>query len=157
MLIEETIQGWLNEKFTEESFRACYVVDLRFQGHKLEIFLDSDDRLDLDMCSQISRWLGHQIETHQLIEHSYTLEVSSAGLDRPLQWPRQYVKNIGRDVQVDLVGGGRKEGKLMEVVDDSILLSSEEIEKLGKKKIKKQIETTILKQDILKTIVKLKF
>ena len=45
MLIEETVTAWLKEKLAEESFRSCFIVDVKYQHHKLEIFLDSDDRL----------------------------------------------------------------------------------------------------------------
>lgn len=157
MLIEETVIAWLPEKFAEESFSKCFVVDVHYHAHKLEVFLDSDDRLDLDMCTQISRWLGNKIEEANLIEEHYILEVSSTGLDRPLKLYRQYVKNIGREVIVHVKDGRRLEGVLTEVKPDMITLTSEVIEKEGKKKIKKALETLIVFEDIVKTFIKIKF
>ena len=157
MLIEETVKSWLDEKFTEESFINCFVVDIFLTPHKLEIFLDSDERLNLDMCGQISRWLGHKIEEANLMPDSYRLEVSSNGLDRPLKLHRQYVKNIGRDVTVHLEQDKIIEGKLTEVKPDMIIVSQEVIERENKKKVKKIIDTIILMDDIIKTFIQIKF
>ncbi len=157
MLIEETVTAWLKEKLAEESFRSCFIVDVKYQHHKLEIFLDSDDRLDLEMCSQISRWLGHKLEEANTIDEHYTLEVSSTGLDRPLKLYRQYVKNTGREVELFLKDGRKLEGKLSEVKPDMITLQSEIIERENKKKVKKTIDTIIAFEDIFKTFIKIKF
>ena len=157
MLIEETVTAWLEEKLTEESFRFCFIVDVRYHHHKLEIFLDSDEKLDLEMCSQISRWLGHKMEEANTINEHYTLEVSSSGLDRPLKLHRQYVKNSGRSVEVHLKDGRKLEGILADVKADMITLQSEIIERENKKKIKKTIDTIIVFEDILKTFIKIKF
>lgn len=157
MLIEETVTAWLEEKLAEESFRSCFIVDVKYQHHKLEIFLDSDDRLDLEMCSQISRWLGHKLEEANTIDEHYTLEVSSTGLDRPLKLYRQYVKNTGREVELFLKDGRKLEGKLSEVKPDMITLQSEIIERENKKKVKKTIDTIIAFEDIFKTFIKIKF
>ncbi len=157
MLIEETIKSWLEEKLSEESFRNCFVVDIFHYAHKLEIFLDSDDKLNLDMCTQISRWLGRKIEEADLIKDAYRLEVSSTGLDRPLKLHRQYIKNIGRDVTVHLLNEKIIEGKLTEVKSDMITVSQEIIERENKKKVKKTIDTIILIDDIIKTFIQIKF
>ena len=39
----------------------------------------------LDDCARISRQVGEHLEVDNLIDHAYTLEVSSPGLDRPLR------------------------------------------------------------------------
>ncbi len=43
----------------------------------------------------------------------FSLEVSSPGLDEPLKMLRQYRKNIGRQVELTLQDGSKKEGKLL--------------------------------------------
>jgi ribosome maturation factor RimP len=48
------------------------------------------------------------------------LEVSSPGIDEPLKLSRQYHKNIGRNVEVTLNDGLKKEGLLMAVTEESI-------------------------------------
>ncbi|MEP7323486.1 MAG: ribosome assembly cofactor RimP [Saprospiraceae bacterium] len=156
MFLEETVREWLEEKLTEESFSGVYVVDIFRTPHKLEIYLDSDGKLDLEKCSRISRWLGHKLELADLIPEKYILEVSSTGLDRPLKLHRQYIKNIGRDVSVHLKNGTLIEGNLAEVKEDMIIISQEIIERENKKKVKKTINTIILNEDILKTFIQIK-
>jgi len=52
----------------------------------------------------------------------YLLEVSSPGIDKPLQLQRQYPRNIGRTLQLELDEGEIKEGKLLEIAEDGALL-----------------------------------
>lgn len=157
MLIEETIASWITEKFTEESFRDCFLVEVAYTGRQLIVYLDSDIKLDLDKCAVISRWLAHRIEEANLIEDAYTLEVSSSGLDRPLKLHRQYLKNIGRMVTVHTVSGSIIEGQLTGVNGDLITVTYEVIEKENKKKVKKTMEVVIHRSDILKTFIQIKF
>ncbi len=157
MLIEETVMTWLKEKFTEESFSDCFVVEVSFKQNRLAVYLDSDQGLNLDRCAVISRWLGHKIEEIDLIPDAFTLEVSSTGLDRPLQQYRQYLKNVGREVTVHLESGKTVEGKLAEVRDGLIVLTSEIVEKEKNKKVKKNIETLIHLSDVKKTFIQIKF
>jgi len=51
----------------------------------LALFIDKDGGVTLDDCALISRLVGERIEVDNLIDHAYTLEVSSPGLDRPLR------------------------------------------------------------------------
>ena len=157
MLIEQTVREWVEQKLTEESFSGCFIVDIVRNAKKLEVFLDSDSKLDLEMCTRLNRWLGRKIEETELIPDAYILEVSSTGLDRPLMQHRQYVKNIGRAVIVHHKNGNILEGILSEVKDDMIIISAEIEERVNKKKVKKTIETIILNEDILKTLIKIKF
>ena len=76
---------------------------------------------------------------------------------RQLKLHRQYVKNIGRAVEVHLKDGRKLEGILADVKADMITLQSEIIERENKKKIKKTIDTIIVFEDILKTFIKIKF
>jgi ribosome maturation factor RimP len=51
----------------------------------LTLFIDKEGGVSLDDCAHISRQVGAHIEVDNLIDHAYTLEVSSPGLDRPLR------------------------------------------------------------------------
>ena len=77
------------------------------------------------------------------------LEVSSPGIDRPLLFPRQYKKNIGRELQLILKDGTESQATIKEVADDHVIVTREEIRKEGKKKVKETIETH-LPYDIIK-------
>ena len=80
------------------------LVDLEFRkearGWVLRIFMDKPGGVTLDDCSEISREVGDQIEVNELILHSYTLEVSSPGLDRPLKKEKDFLGSIGKLIQL---------------------------------------------------------
>ncbi|HLF13953.1 MAG TPA: ribosome maturation factor RimP, partial [Bacteroidota bacterium] len=59
---------------------------------------------------------------------TYTLTVSSPGLDRPLKFPRQYPKHVGRGISVTLLSGAsttRLLGVLVAAGERSILVQTE--------------------------------
>jgi len=77
-----------------------------------------------------------------------------ANLDKTgLTLPRQYVKNIGRIVEVEISDGRKLEGKLLSADEASIQLEEEK----GKGKKKEIIQHFLLIKDIKSTIVKLIF
>jgi ribosome maturation factor RimP len=71
-------------------------------------------------------------------EGDYSLEVSSPGVDEPLKLIRQYQKNIGRRLEIELLDEEALgiAGKLLEVTDDKLIIE----ETLPKKKSKKEVE-----------------
>ncbi|HJW29961.1 MAG TPA: hypothetical protein VJ508_12055, partial [Saprospiraceae bacterium] len=83
----------------------------------------------------------------------FSIEVSSPGLDEPLKLDRQYLKNIYRDVEVILKNGLKKEGKLLSVTENAIILEEEK----GKGKKKELVHHTILKEEIKATKIQIKF
>jgi ribosome maturation factor RimP len=72
------------------------LVDLQWsrRGRRwvLALFIDKEGGVTLDDCAHISRQVGARIEVDNLIEPSYTLEVSSPGLDRPLRTLADYAR-----------------------------------------------------------------
>ena len=75
--------------------------------------------LDIDTCADLTRRIE---ETFDRDVEDYELEVGSAGLTSPFKIRRQYVKNIGNEVEV-LTGDGRKlKGVLTEVGDDDFTI-----------------------------------
>ena len=61
----------------------------------------------------------------------FSLELSSPGVDEPLKLHRQYVKNVGRLVEVLTLDGQKVLGKLTGVTDTGF--SVEEVKGKGKK------------------------
>jgi len=101
-----------------------FLVDLRIKPiHNVKVFLDGDSGITIEKCVQINRKLYRKLEeTAFFPEGDFSLEVSSAGLDEPLKSLRQYKKNIGRPVEVQLQDGTQKEGRLTEVYEEGIVL-----------------------------------
>lgn len=56
--------------------------------------------LDIDTIATMSRRLGDLLDEHDLLPGAYTLEVTSPGADRPLTRPRDFARNVGREVRV---------------------------------------------------------
>jgi ribosome maturation factor RimP len=74
-------------------------------------------------------------------------------LDEPLKLYRQYLKNIGRYVEVLLKNGIKHEGKLVSATADQIVIEEEKTNK----KIKEVVPHTISYDDIKTTKIQIKF
>jgi ribosome maturation factor RimP len=60
------------------------------------VFIDRDSGVGLEDCERVSERLGVLLDVEDPIESSYTLEVSTPGLDRPLRTKRDYERFAGR-------------------------------------------------------------
>jgi len=82
------------------------LVDLEYQrgsqGWVLRIYLDREGGVSLDDCAGISHEVGAVLEVKDLIPSSYTLEVSSPGLTRPLKKPEDFNKFRNQMVKIKL-------------------------------------------------------
>ncbi|MFW5934090.1 MAG: ribosome maturation factor RimP [Actinomycetota bacterium] len=88
--------------------------------------LDAEGEVDVDTIATLSRELESVLDDADPIPGRYTLEVTSPGIDRPLSSPRDFRRNLGREVRVDrLVQPDSHEqatGTLISVSDDSLTL-----------------------------------
>ena len=69
-------------------------------GQIVRVTLDSDDSIGVDRIAELSRGISRLIDADDPIKGSYTLEVSSPGLERKLTRPRHYEKSVGNQVKV---------------------------------------------------------
>lgn len=140
--IIELLQPYLNQ----EQF---YIVDVQVVGRqggriKVTVLLDSDTGITIDECADISRRLGEQMdEVNFFGEAPFTLEVSSPGVDYPLTFRRQYVRNIGRQLVVTLTDNSTHRGTLASVDEEHIVLDIVP-EKKSKTKQKKDAEAGLI-------------
>lgn len=110
--------------------------------NNVKVFIDGDQGISIEKCVQFNRKLYKLIEeTGMYPEGEFSLELSSPGVDEPLKLQRQYVKNIGRQVEVLFTDGTQKEGKLLEVAEADIII--EHTEGKGKKSNNTAIGNTI--------------
>jgi ribosome maturation factor RimP len=128
--ITELLQPYLEED-------RIFIVEVKMGAGKIRqtitILLDTDEGIKIEECASISRRLAHFIETNELIKDAYNLEVSSPGIDQPLVLKRQYAKNIGRNLKLQLVEGGEKIGVLENVTEEEIVFKEEPKKSKGKK------------------------
>lgn len=132
---------------------ALFLVDLKIKPtNNIKVFLDGDNGVTIDAVSKINRTLYKQLEESEMFpDGDFSLEVSSAGVDEPLKFLRQYKKNIGRKVEIQMLEGNTIEGMLKEATEEEVTIE----ESIGKKKEKK--ETVIPVSNIKKTVVQISF
>jgi ribosome maturation factor RimP len=122
--------------------------------NNIKVFIDADEGMPLSALVDYNRKLYKDIEESGLYpDGNFSLEVSSPGLDEPLKMHRQYKKNIGRFVDIQLNDGGKKEGKLIEATEDGIVIEYE----TGKGKKKETIQESVLFDNIKSTKIQIKF
>jgi ribosome maturation factor RimP len=151
--ITELLQPYLEDD-------RIFIVEVNVSASKtrqnITILLDTDEGIKIEECASISRRFAHFVETNELIKDAYNLEVSSPGIDQPLTLTRQYIKNIGRNLKVQLKEGGEKVGALENVTQDSIVLK-EEPKKTKGKKAEPQENLTIPFEQIKQAKVQISF
>lgn len=88
------------------------LVDTEFvktgKRYTLRLFLDKPGGITLDDCAALSRLLGEIIDVHEIINHAYTLEVSSPGLTRSLKKVEDFQRFAGRLARITVRGGTGK-------------------------------------------------
>lgn len=101
----------------------------------LRAFIDKPGGVSLDDCEAVSRELSVQLDVDDCIPGSYTLEVSSPGLDRPLKKLDDFTRFKGRlavlktyELMPDSKGNPRKtfRGTIVGVKDELIQLHLKE-------------------------------
>jgi len=82
------------------------MVDVEFQFERgkwiLRVFIDKQGGVTIDDCASISRELGDLIEAENIINLAYALEISSPGLNRPLTKEDDFIRSIGKMVQLKM-------------------------------------------------------
>ena len=71
-------------------------------NYYLRAYIDKEGGVTIDDCEVVSRALSELLDKEDFIEESYILEVSSPGLDRPLKKEKDFVRSIGKDVELRL-------------------------------------------------------
>lgn len=139
--------------FNESQFLVDVVVSSKQGPQKVTVVLDGDRGITIDDCATVSRTLLKLLEEQGMAGDYFTLEVTTPGVDHPLKMKRQYVKNIGRSVKVQLNDKSVALGKLVAVDVDRITLEHEEKE--GKTKTIKK--TALPFSEIERAIVQVSF
>ena len=101
---------------------------------KLCVYIDSDSGIAVDDCEAVSRQLSSLLDVDDSFNDSYTLEVSSPGLDRILFKDNHFQMNIGQlldiRMEVPLDGRRRVEARLVGVEDSELTVTVDDDEYL---------------------------
>jgi ribosome maturation factor RimP len=98
-------------------------LDVRAAGrrHTIKVVVDSDAGVGLDDIAAVSRAVSEELDQHEhLIGGSYTLEVTSPGVDRPLTGPRHWRRAHLRQVAVRLHDGATFTGRVGAAGEDAV-------------------------------------
>ncbi len=137
MITKEQIQSIITPIVDEE---GLFIVEITVSSsNHISVFVDGDKGVTIDQCIAVSRFIEQNINRD---EDDFELDVSSAGLDLPLKVTRQYLKNIGRLVDVVYKNGQKATGKLVSA-DDSCFNLEVEKNLIVEGKKRKQLITEI--------------
>lgn len=95
----------------------------------LRLFIDQPTGISLDDCVAFSEKISEALDSIEPdpIPQAYYLEVSSLGAERPLETEEDFIRSVGKYIQVTLHeaidGESIYEGDLDEVTEDSILIT----------------------------------
>jgi len=149
--IEELLHEFL------ETRKDLFLIDLKISaGDDITVILDGDQGVSLQDCLDASRAIEFNMDRE---EHDFSLQVMSAGLSEPLVTPRQFAKNIGREIEILLNDSTKIEGKLTKVEEDKVtlVLRYRKPKDIGKGKVDVEEEKEIPYSEIKKALVTIKF
>jgi ribosome maturation factor RimP len=128
-LIEE-VERELTELVTGEGLELL-ATEIQGSGPRmvLRLVVDGPDGVTLDQCAEVSRQASALLDVEDPIRHTYTLQVSSPGLDRKLYRREDYARYVGRQVKVRMEPSFRDHrivvGELLGLDGDQLRLRAE--------------------------------
>lgn len=148
MITESQITGIIEGKLEKD---GMFLVDLIVKpGNKIIVVVDHDKGVPISYCIELSKFIEASLNRD---EEDFELEVASAGIGQPFKVRRQYLKNIGRDVEVLTKEGHKFSGKLIAVDEDGFTLEFEEKVKIeGKKRKELQVKSVSCKFEEVKQV-----
>ncbi len=155
MIEENKIRELLSERIEGSDL---FLVDINMgRSNEIRVLVDSMEGVRIEECAELSRWLTAELNQD---EEDFSLEVSSPGIGSPLLLRQQYMKNIGREVEVLFKDGKKKKGLLKNADDKEITLEVMEKQLAGgsqKKKKSVPVSKTFAFDDIKSTKVVITF
>ncbi len=132
-----------------------FLVEIKIKPtNNIKVFVDGDQGVSIEKLVQYNRRLYRQLEEENFYPNGdFSLEVSSPGLDEPLKLHRQYLKNIGRFVEVTDKEDVKSEGKLVSATETDMVLEVT----TGKGKKTETVQHTISFENIKTTKIQIKF
>lgn len=107
------------------------LVDVEYQrerqGWVLRVYIDRPGGVNIENCAEVNRELGTILDVRDIIPNTYTLEVSSPGLTRPLKKLDDFSRYRGRLVKIKTwqpIGGRGRifKGRLMGMESERIIV-----------------------------------
>lgn len=100
---ESRTERFLLPLLEEHRFELVDVEYVKEAGNwYLRAYIDKEGGITVDDCEGVSRALSDWLDQEDFIDDSYTLEVSSPGLGRPLKKDKDFERSLGEEVEIRL-------------------------------------------------------
>jgi len=100
---------------------ALFLVNIFVKpGNRITVFIDGDQGVTIEECRELNYFLNTCLDRGQ---EDYDLTVSSSGADRPLALPRQFRKNLGKQLDIILVNGQKIRARVNHADESGIEVS----------------------------------
>lgn len=107
------------------------IVDVEWHGGLLRVVVDQPGGVTTETLTEVNRQLSTLLDQHDPVPGRYTLEVSSPGVERPLNRPDHWARAVDEDVIVKLGPEHevrRLKGRLVAVEDGTATIDVAEID-----------------------------
>jgi ribosome maturation factor RimP len=129
MITAEQIREIAAQKLAETS---DFIVDIKVKpGNRITVLLDNDKGVSIQDCVAMSRHIEFSLDREK---EDFELSVMSPGLTEPFRILRQYIKNLGKQVDVVTKEGKKLSGKLLSANEEGIELEVKSTERVNGKK-----------------------
>ena len=100
----------------------------------LRAYVDKEGGITVNDCEAVARRMNDLLDEEDYIEESYVFEVSSPGLGRPLKKEKDYIRSMGKDVEIRTYRAVNRQkefiGALKAYTDDTVTIETEDGEEM---------------------------
>ena len=115
-VVKKLVDEWLQDQ-------EYFLVDIEISpDNRIVVEIDHADGVWIEDCVALSRYIEERLSRD---DEDYELEVGSAGITSPFKVLRQYVKNIGNEVEMLLKNGSKLTGVLKSADENGVVVSVE--------------------------------
>lgn len=152
MIRKEDIEVLCKRFLSENQF----VVDIAISiSNDIIVYVDDMNGISIDECRRISQGIEEYLDRDK---EDYSLEVSSPGLTNPFRVKEQFIKNIGKQIEIVYVDGEKIIATLKAIGDNTITVETSTTKKVENKKVveTEQIEIERVNIKIVKSFIDFK-
>lgn len=142
--VENIVQEFIGDT---ELFLVDIVVS---PGNIIHVQVDRPEGISIEECVELNRFIVDKMDKET---EDYALEVSSPGIGSPLKVLPQFLKNIGRTVEVLHKNGMKLKGTLLQATNDKVDVEiAKKVKKADKKRHEIVLESVEIKIVDIKSI-----
>lgn len=118
-MIDQNIVQQIAEEGIADS--DMFIVDITVTpDNRIVVEIDNDESIDIESCTRLHRFIENHLDRDA---EDYELEVGSAGITAPFKVLRQYLKNIGNEVEVLTRAGQKLYGVLKSADEEQFVVT----------------------------------